>query len=410
MKIFDFFRRLPMQKRPTAQKLTAPSELTEEGDREAAAGAATAAVERLRLERLPRWAVGIYLFTAFSALLYLLAVLIPAFADFFNQHTSVAVRFLLAHLTNRIPFSFAELLLYYLPLLLIGIGVYAAKYRCETWRMVFVCVGEIMCIVAILLDIFIWGFGMAYHGSTLDKKLDLERRDVSAEELAQTLEILTEKINAECDDVTFRRGNFSVMPYSLSELNDKLLEAYDKVDDDLTFLSSLSSRLKPVIASEAMSYIHITGVYSYFTGEANLNVNFPDYTIPYTAAHELAHQRGIARENEANFIAFLVCIASDDAYIRYSGYLNMYEYVASALYRANPDEYRRLYRTLDSRVASEETAYSAFYAKYRDSKASVVAGAVNDTYLKIQGTAGTKSYGMVVDLAVAYYVGEGGNK
>ena len=46
----------------------------------------------------------------------------------------------------------------------------------------------------------------------------------------------------------------------------------------------------------------------------------------------MAHQRGIAREDEANFIAFLVCMASDDPYIRYSGYLEVYEYVASSLY------------------------------------------------------------------------------
>jgi hypothetical protein len=48
-------------------------------------------------------------------------------------------------------------------------------------------------------------------------------------------------------------------------------------------------------------------------------------------------------------------------------------------------------------------AYSAFYEKYRTSKVAEVSHAINDTYLKIQGTVGTKSYGMVTDLAVAYY-------
>ena len=48
--------------------------------------------------------------------------------------------------------------------------------------------------------------------------------------------------------------------------------------------------------------------------------------------------------------------------------------------------------------------YSEFFDKYRDSVASEVSDAVNDTYLKGQGqTAGSASYGMVVDLAVAYY-------
>ena len=43
------------------------------------------------------------------------------------------------------------------------------------------------------------------------------------------------------------------------------------------------------------------------------------------------------------------------------------------------------------------------FEPYRYSTASDVAEKVNDTYLKWQGeTAGTKSYGLVVDLAVAY--------
>jgi hypothetical protein len=153
-----------------------------------------------------------------------------------------------------------------------------------------------------------------------------------------------------------------------------------------------------------MSYTHITGVYTFFTGEANINVNFPDYTIPFTAAHELAHQRGIAREDEANFVAFLVCAASDDPYIRYSGYLNLYEYVASALYSADRRLYTDSYTALPAAVRAERAAYIKFFEKYRENVAANVSESVNNAYLQSQGnTAGTKSYGLVVDLAVAYY-------
>jgi hypothetical protein len=143
--------------------------------------------------------------------------------------------------------------------------------------------------------------------------------------------------------------------------------------------------------SEAMSYTHITGVYTFFTGEANINVAFPDYTVPFTAAHELSHQRGIARENEANFMAFLVCIRSEDSYIRYSAYLNLYEYVLSALGSAHSGLYVRAYSRLADCVKGEMAAYSRFYDKYRDSTASEISGAVNNTFLIIHGTEGTKS-------------------
>ena len=153
-----------------------------------------------------------------------------------------------------------------------------------------------------------------------------------------------------------------------------------------------------------MTYTHMSGMYTYYTGEANLNVNFPDYNLPYTAAHELAHQRGVLPENEANFVAFLVCAESDDPYIRYSGYMNMYEYLNSALYSADYDTFAEVYGSLDRRAIYEMRAYNKFFEKYRDNVAATVSSTLNDNYLKAQGqTAGEKSYGMVVDLAVAYY-------
>ena len=156
--------------------------------------------------------------------------------------------------------------------------------------------------------------------------------------------------------------------------------------------------------SEAMTYTHISGVYTYFTGEANLNTNFPDYMLPYTAAHELAHQRGIAREDEANFVAFLVCAESDDPYIRYSGYLNLYEHIANALYSANQQYYSSVYWRLPLEVHGELSAYYKFYLKYSDNVVGDVSGAINNTFLELNGVEeGSKSYGMVVDLAVAYY-------
>ena len=53
---------------------------------------------------------------------------------------------------------------------------------------------------------------------------------------------------------------------------------------------------------------------------------------------------------------------------------------------------------------AEYRAYAKMFTPYRDSTASEISGAVNDAYLKTQGqTEGTKSYGLVVDLAVAYF-------
>ncbi len=344
-----------------------------------------------------------------SAIIYFIATKSTAFADFMSRYPGSVVRATLAHLTNWLPCSLAEALVLFLPVILFFLIRTAVRKYSDSWHNTLVYLGMLLSVVSLLFTIMVWGFGTGYYGKTLDQKLGIERRDVAADELQYTAEVLVEQVNNAAKEVTFRYQNFSVMPFSLNEMNDKLLEAYDKISDSYSFVQRLDSRVKPVVNSELWSYTHITGVYSYFTGEANINVNFPDYSVVYTAAHELAHQRGIAREDEANFMAFLVCTASDDPYIRYCGYLNMYEYVRNSLYSASPDMYSEVNGKLALNVKYELYAYSQFFDKYRHNVVANVSGAVNDTYLKIQGTPGIRSYGMVTDLAVAYYKSSAAN-
>ncbi len=358
--------------------------------------------KKIRL-RLPLAVKIIYIVALACVPIYLAFLLSEPFADFFNRYISSFVRSLLANLTGFIPFSFAEFALLMIPVWIFLLTRAVSKRFGESMsEMLSACVC-VCSALAVVFSMFTLGFAPAYRGSTLDKKLGMERAEVSAEQLYHTALKLSTLVNEESNGILYGDNGFSVMPYDISEMSDKLNEAYALFCDEYDFVQRLDSNLKPVMLSEAMSYTHITGVYTFFTGEANINVAFPDYTIPFTGAHELSHQRGIARENEANFMAFLVCIRSTDTYIRYSAYLNMYEYVASALYRANPELYAKAYYTLAPEIRDEMQAYSEFYDKYRDSTASNISEAVNDTVLKFHGTEGTASYGMVVDLAVAYY-------
>lgn len=353
--------------------------------------------------RLPLICKILYGIAGVCVILYILFLIFPQFSDFFNKYISPVVRGALSYITGWIPFSLAEYLLLAIPILLvIGLSV-GIKYYIDTWKNLLVFFLIVCSLGAYVFSVFTLGFVPSYRGSTLDVKMGLEKKEVSAEELRYTAELLSEKISHEISSAVFTEEGFSVMPYSYAEMNDKLMEAYSKVCKKYDFIQCLDSNIKRIMLSEPMTYTHISGVYTFFTGEANLNTNFPDYSLPFTAAHEFAHQRGIAREDEANFVAFLVCSESDDQYIRYCAYLNLYEYVANALYSANPQYYWEVYYGLPTGAKLEIKAYNNFFDKYRDSVASEVSGAVNDTFLTINGTEGTKSYGMVVDLAVAYY-------
>lgn len=360
-------------------------------------------------ERKKRTLLGLPIFSwvlfgiaAFSVIIMITYSLWEGFADFYNRYPAAFLRGVFAQISGILPCSIAEAFIIFSPFLLVAIIIYANKHFVESWRTVGKFLIITVSVASLFFSTFVLNFGAGYHTSSVDKLLGLDRRDVSADELRETAEILVEEINKYTDSLAVRSSGSSVMPYGYGKLSEKLVEAYDKVCDEHAFVSRFPSRVKPVMLSEPWTYTHISGVYTYFTGEANINVNFPDYTLPYTAAHEMAHQRGIAREDEANFVAFLVCAASDDEYIRYSGYLNLYEYVANALYSADKEAYSEVRAKLEPAARKEMSAYSAFFDKYRENVAANVTGAVNNAYLTIQGTPGTKSYGMVVDLAVAY--------
>lgn len=359
---------------------------------------------RLHEERIPVVAVILLGIALLSFVIVVIARNNVAFADFFNRRISSVVRAALANITDPLPFSLAELLILLIPVILILLIFYAVRRKTKSWRGVVSYTVTLLSAVSVIFSLFVWGYGVGYYVPTLDEKLELTSDPVSAEELRDTALWLSDELVLLTPDIYYGTDGASIMPYSLTEMNDKLMDAYDGLCDKHDFLQRLNSNIKPVMISVAMSYTHLTGVYTFFTGESNLNIDFPDYTLPYTAAHEFAHQRGIARENEANFIAFLACIESDEPYLQYSGYLNLYEYVINALYSAYREMYNEVRSLLPQSANGEMRAYSAFYAKYRDSEAGKVNNAVNNAFLQANGTVeGTKSYGMVVDLAVSYY-------
>ena len=355
-----------------------------------------------KYEKVPLWCKISLIVALLSVILYVIICFSPPFADFFNKYISGFFRFIFAQISNFLPFSIAEAALILIPVFLVLIIRYVWKYRCNTRKSTLVTLVCIFSVASVFLSSFIITFSAGYRGTKLEEKLGLEATELDKDDLYNASVYLIEEINKLEPMIEFGEDGFSIMPYTFSEMNNKLIDAYESFSKEHGFINNFYSKLKPVLMSEAMSYAHITGVYTFFTGESNINVGFPDYTIPYTAAHELAHQRGIAREDEANMMAFLVSVESDDIYIRYCAYVNMYEYVANALYKADRTLYRKADAMLSRKVYGEQVAYSKFFKKYVKSVTSQISGAVNDAYLQSQGTAGRKSYGMVVDLTVAY--------
>ena len=166
-------------------------------------------------------------------------------------------------------------------------------------------------------------------------------------------------------------------------------------------LAGASAPAKPVMISTVLSYLGISGIFSPFTGEANVNMTLPDPDVPFAACHELAHARGFAREDEANYVGYLACTRHPDADFRYSGLLAASVYAMNALVRVDRAAHADLEARRAPGVRRDLEALVAWAERYRG-PAERVSRKVNDAYLKSQGQKeGVRSYGRMVDLLIA---------
>ena len=130
----------------------------------------------------------------------------------------------------------------------------------------------------------------------------------SAQELKDVCLWLTEEVNALSAEVD--RDSSGVMTLEGPE-GEGAVEAMRGLAEEFPVLEGYYPQPKKLLVSEILSYQGLTGVYSPFTVEANYNGDMTAYNIPFTVCHELSHLRGFMQEEEANFIAFLACIQSE---------------------------------------------------------------------------------------------------
>jgi hypothetical protein len=253
--------------------------------------------------------------------------------------------------------------------------------------------------------VFLLVFGLNYQRQPLADNLSLEQRDPEAREIETISRAVIAGINdnyAESRvDSAGERG--SQLPLDRARLYEIIEAAYDAEPLLREVGAGGVARPKPVYFSGVMSRFGISGIYSPFTGEPNYNDAQVDCDLPFTIAHEVAHARGFARESEANFVAFLVCIRSSHPYVRYSGYLNALR-VLGVLYRVSPQAYREIRATLGAGPLADLKARAAFWARY-EGRLSNFSSQLNNAYLKVNGVrSGVRNYNESVWLVIGYYL------
>jgi len=309
-------------------------------------------------------------------------------------------------LTGLVPFSLAELIIVFSAVSVFIYLLSTAYQQTKKPRRKKILKGfiiSLLCIVSIVYFSFVILWGANYNRLSLAEILSLNTKAPTQEELIGLCEDLAAIANSLRTGLKENGDGVMTLPYKKTEALKIAHKGFEEASSFYPILDGKYGRPKGIILSELMCYTGITGFIFPFTGEANVNMAIPDAFLPSTIAHEMAHQRGIAREDEANFIAYVACIHHPDPYFQYSGTLLALSYSMSALRKIDTSGYKELISALSPEVINDLNFNSEFWSRY-SGPIEEASSKINDTYLKAnKQKAGIKSYGAMVDLLIGEY-------
>ena len=257
-----------------------------------------------------------------------------------------------------------------------------------------------VCLTVYALFCLMWGVN--YWTDSFQDRSGITAQPVAAEDLEAVTAYFAQQLADTADSVPRDENGVYAVPKEQILAESRLV--YGGVTELFPFLDFRDTGVKAVGCSRFMSIMGFTGVYFACIGESNVNVDSPACLLPSTVAHELAHQRGIAWEQECNFLGVLASVTSGMPDYVYSGWLLGFIHLGNALYETDPEAYWAIRNALPETVSADLRDNNAYWDQFRDNVVEKVSDTVYDAALKSYGDAnGMKSYSMVVELLVAYY-------
>ncbi|MFD1095484.1 DUF3810 domain-containing protein [Salegentibacter chungangensis] len=298
-----------------------------------------------------------------------------------------------------LPFSLGDLLYTFLIIMLIRWVLLRSRSKFKNpirWGI------NALAVLSVLYACFhlFWGFN--YYRLPLHQALEIEN-EYTTEELVLLTERLIKKSNELHLELT---GNDSVkvdIPYDKNELFVKTLEGYDNIKKDYPELTYKGTSLKRSLYSLPLTYMGFNGYLNPLTNEAQVNTIIVPYKIPTTASHEIGHQLGFAKENEANFIACLTTMNHPDRYFRYSGFTFSLRYCLAELYRRDPEQTKILTETINPGILKNYQEVNDFWLKHQNPLEPLFQAFYNRFLIVNNQADGMKSYSYVVALLVNYF-------
>lgn len=302
-----------------------------------------------------------------------------------------------------IPFSVGDLFYAFVTIVILYkvIKFFKLLFRKQLNRRYFVVALQQGIFILLFMYVFfnlLWGLN--YNRRGIAYQLNLDVRPYTLPDLDTLTQIMQSRANYYAGFVTqAQRDSFD----KKSRLFNSAVEAFKEVEKKYSFLKYAPKSIKPSFFSYLGNYLGFQGYYNPFSGEGQVNTTVPRFLEPYVTTHEMAHQLGYGKENEANFVGFLACLAYNSNAFRYSVYYDMYNYSIGEVYRRDTALAKSFQQKAHPQVIRDQKEFRDFYRRYRNPIEPIVMWGYGHFLKANNQPAGKRSYNEVVAWLIAYY-------
>jgi hypothetical protein len=365
--------------------------------------------------------IAICVFPVFITALFYVLRFNTGVMDWVVKYISAPVRNFFGLLSSIYPFAIMEVictaavvfLIYY-----IIKSIRDTSRRRGKWKLLGKRVLPILVVACYLWGAFCWLWNSGYHATGFAERYEFSNEGVAIEDVVIVAQFFALKTN-ELSELMERddEGNYIADRRTMFADSTGI---YRNISREFPSLQGRLYAPKPMMYSWLMSITRYSGMYFALTGEAMINTHPPGTFMPFTVAHEHAHQLGIFAEDEANFVGIAACVTSGNPVFEYAGYLSGLGYLMNALpvddlieILDNMNYFVKLDRFENAVFWSTRTTANTginFLDRFLTTVAETTSDAVNtiyDTFLKSQNQElGLQSYGACVDLLVEYFLSD----
>jgi hypothetical protein len=314
-----------------------------------------------------------------SLIIYIIGLFQEFVLNFYSNGLYIAISTTLRWLSSLLPYAlgdilYASIVIYILRL----IFQYFWRVKKQGWQKKdrIIIPFSILNTLLIFYISFKLLWGLNYSRPSISKQLNISDEKYSVKELVILGNYFIDTLNKLQPKLTKN------LRYDIKQLNEKAVLDYQNLAQKNNFFNYPQPSVKPAINGWLISKIGIEGYYNPLSSEANVNMKLPAWVLPFVTCHEIAHQLGVAKEDEANLVAYLVGNSSKDVNFRYSVYYNMLRYILLEIRIKSPEDYIALRKKIGPAVLAKFKAESEFWAKY-NGQMSTYMGVAFDSFLKL---------------------------